>query len=134
MFFPGKARVQKGRAQEAQKGRKCGRRYERCVKSTFQFLENTGFPHASVARYRQREGGVVQSVLSESQVVLATCHTSGSRQLRNQEFDVLIIDEATQALEAVSFINDSQYQFSAWVLGRSRMRCAATDACEVSLD
>ncbi|KAJ3536793.1 hypothetical protein NM688_g6788 [Phlebia brevispora] len=54
--------------------------------------------------YRQREGGVVQSVLSESQVVLATCHTAGSRQLRNQEFDVLIIDEATQALEAVCWI------------------------------
>ncbi|KAF7800225.1 hypothetical protein EIP86_011472 [Pleurotus ostreatoroseus] len=54
--------------------------------------------------YRQREGGVVQSVLSESQVVLATCHTSGGRQLRNQEFDVLIIDEATQAMEAVCWI------------------------------
>jgi DNA polymerase alpha-associated DNA helicase A len=36
------------------------------------------------------------------QVVLATCHSSGSHQLRAQEFDVVIIDEATQALEAVS--------------------------------
>ena len=34
-------------------------------------------------------------------VVLATCHSSGSRQLFNEEFDVVIIDEATQALEAV---------------------------------
>lgn len=51
--------------------------------------------------YRQREGGVVKSVLSESQVVLATCHSSGGRQLRYQDFDVVIIDEATQALEAV---------------------------------
>ncbi|KAJ6590950.1 P-loop containing nucleoside triphosphate hydrolase protein [Mycena vulgaris] len=54
--------------------------------------------------YRQREGGVVNSVLSESQVVLATCHSSGGRQLRNMEFDVVIIDEATQALEAVCWI------------------------------
>ncbi|KJA25231.1 hypothetical protein HYPSUDRAFT_64818 [Hypholoma sublateritium FD-334 SS-4] len=54
--------------------------------------------------YRQREGGVVKSVLKDSQVVLATCHSSGGRQLYNQEFDVVIIDEATQALEAVCWI------------------------------
>ncbi|KAI1795876.1 P-loop containing nucleoside triphosphate hydrolase protein [Ganoderma leucocontextum] len=54
--------------------------------------------------YRQREGGVVESVLSESQVVLATCHSSGGRQVRSQDFDVVIIDEATQALEAVCWI------------------------------
>ncbi|KAL6306936.1 AAA domain-containing protein [Sparassis latifolia] len=54
--------------------------------------------------YRQREGGVIESVLAESHVVLATCHSSGGRQLRNHEFDVVIIDEATQALEAVCWI------------------------------
>ncbi|KAL7283392.1 hypothetical protein ACG7TL_002822 [Trametes sanguinea] len=54
--------------------------------------------------YRQREGGVVESVLKDSQVVLATCHSSGGRQLRNQNFDVVIIDEATQALEAVCWV------------------------------
>ncbi|KAF9011905.1 P-loop containing nucleoside triphosphate hydrolase protein [Cyathus striatus] len=54
--------------------------------------------------YRQREGGVVKSVLSESQIVLATCHSSGGRQLYNQKFDVVIIDEATQAFEAVCWI------------------------------
>ncbi|CAK5278321.1 unnamed protein product [Mycena citricolor] len=54
--------------------------------------------------YRQREGGVVESVLSESQIVLATCHSAGGRQLRNHEFDVVIIDEATQALEAVCWV------------------------------
>lgn len=43
----------------------------------------------------------MRSVLKDSQVVLATCHTSGGRQMANQEFDVVIIDEATQALEAV---------------------------------
>ncbi|KAJ7639809.1 P-loop containing nucleoside triphosphate hydrolase protein [Mycena polygramma] len=54
--------------------------------------------------YRQREGGVVNSVLADSQVVLATCHSAGGRQLRNHEFDVVIIDEATQALEAVCWV------------------------------
>nr|GAT50155.1 predicted protein [Mycena chlorophos] len=54
--------------------------------------------------YRQREGGVVNSVLAESQVVVATCHSAGGRQLRNHEFDVVIIDEATQAMEAVCWV------------------------------
>lgn len=54
--------------------------------------------------YRQREGGVVEAVLGDSQIVLATCHSSGGRQLRNHIFDVVIIDEATQALEAVCWI------------------------------
>ncbi|KAI5889355.1 P-loop containing nucleoside triphosphate hydrolase protein [Schizophyllum commune H4-8] len=54
--------------------------------------------------YRQREGGVVKSVLSEAQVVLATCHTAGNRQLRSLDFDTVIIDEATQAVEAVCWV------------------------------
>lgn len=54
--------------------------------------------------YRRREGGVVEAVLGESQIVLATCHSSGGRQLRNHTFDVVIIDEATQALEVVCWI------------------------------
>lgn len=36
------------------------------------------------------------------QIILATCHTSGGRQLRYHDFDIVLIDEATQALEAVS--------------------------------
>ena len=48
----------------------------------------------------------MQTVLSESQVVLATCHSSGGRQVRSQNFDVVVIDEATQAVEAVSFFVD----------------------------
>ena len=44
----------------------------------------------------------MQTVLSESQLVLATCHSSGGRQVRSQTFDVVVIDEATQAVEAVS--------------------------------
>ncbi|KAF9224765.1 P-loop containing nucleoside triphosphate hydrolase protein [Gyrodon lividus] len=55
--------------------------------------------------YRQREGGVVKAVLSESQIVLATCHSAGGRQLRDHVFDVVIIDEATQALEAVCWVS-----------------------------
>ncbi|WVW84202.1 hypothetical protein I302_106232 [Kwoniella bestiolae CBS 10118] len=54
--------------------------------------------------YRQREGKVVTSVLSRAQVVLATCHSAGSRQLNNMVFDVAIVDEATQAIEAVCWV------------------------------
>ncbi|PCH37521.1 hypothetical protein WOLCODRAFT_92409 [Wolfiporia cocos MD-104 SS10] len=54
--------------------------------------------------YRQREGGVIETVLGESQVVLATCYSSGGRQLKNHQFDAVIIDEATQAMEAVCWI------------------------------
>ncbi|KAG8682617.1 hypothetical protein FRC09_016648, partial [Ceratobasidium sp. 395] len=50
--------------------------------------------------YRKRERVVVQSVLSEAKIVLATCHSAGSRQLANMQFDVVCIDEACQALEA----------------------------------
>ncbi|QRV98888.1 DNA polymerase alpha subunit A [Ceratobasidium sp. AG-Ba] len=51
--------------------------------------------------YRKRERVVVQSVLGEAKIVLATCHSAGSRQLGNMHFDVVCIDEACQALEAV---------------------------------
>ena len=34
---------------------------------------------------------------------MATCHSSGGRTLDNIDFDVVIVDEATQALEAVRF-------------------------------
>ncbi|KIJ28163.1 hypothetical protein M422DRAFT_61944 [Sphaerobolus stellatus SS14] len=54
--------------------------------------------------YRKREEGVVRSVLSKAQVVLSTCHGAGSRQIQNIDFDVVIIDEATQAMEAVCWI------------------------------
>ncbi|WWC94533.1 hypothetical protein V866_001379 [Kwoniella sp. B9012] len=54
--------------------------------------------------YRQREGKVVTSVLSRAQVVLATCHSAGSRQLNNTIFDIAVVDEATQAIEAVCWV------------------------------
>ena len=45
---------------------------------------------------------MVESVLSDSQIVVSTCHSSGGRQLYKHSFDVVIIDEATQAMEAAS--------------------------------
>lgn len=39
-----------------------------------------------------------------ARVILATCHTAGSRQLNNMQFDVAIVDEATQAVEAVCWV------------------------------
>ncbi|QRW25820.1 P-loop containing nucleoside triphosphate hydrolase protein [Rhizoctonia solani] len=55
--------------------------------------------------YRKREKVIVQSVLSEAKIILATCHSSGGRQLANMRFDVVCIDEACQALEAVCWIS-----------------------------
>lgn len=49
--------------------------------------------------YRKREGGVVKEVLSRAKVVLATCHGAGNKLLEKENFDVLIIDEAAQAVE-----------------------------------
>lgn len=54
--------------------------------------------------FRRREKTVVSSVLKEARVVLATCHVAGNRQLRGLDFDVAIIDEATQAIEAISWV------------------------------
>ncbi|KAG8995697.1 hypothetical protein FRB94_008851 [Tulasnella sp. JGI-2019a] len=54
--------------------------------------------------YRKRENVVVKNVMNRAKIVLATCHSAGGRQLLNAQFDVLIIDEATQALEAVCWI------------------------------
>ncbi|KIY67465.1 P-loop containing nucleoside triphosphate hydrolase protein [Cylindrobasidium torrendii FP15055 ss-10] len=54
--------------------------------------------------HRKREGGVVESVVGDAQVILATCHSAGGRQIRRHDFDVVIIDEATQAMEAVCWV------------------------------
>lgn len=43
-------------------------------------------------------------LLRESNVVLATLHGAGSYQLKDQHFDVVIVDEASQALEAQCWI------------------------------
>ncbi|KAI7277517.1 DNA helicase [Hortaea werneckii] len=54
--------------------------------------------------YRQREGKVVAELLRRSKVVLSTLHGAGSFHLKNEEFDVVIVDEASQALEAQCWI------------------------------
>ena len=50
--------------------------------------------------FREREKQCVSSLIRDSKVVLATLHGAEGFQLRNEKFDVVIIDEASQALEA----------------------------------
>ncbi|KAL1993661.1 hypothetical protein VTN49DRAFT_2330 [Thermomyces lanuginosus] len=54
--------------------------------------------------YRDREARCVDNLVTGSKVVLATLHGAGGHQLRNQKFDVVIIDEASQALEAQCWV------------------------------
>ncbi|RCI11933.1 hypothetical protein L249_4213 [Ophiocordyceps polyrhachis-furcata BCC 54312] len=54
--------------------------------------------------YRERERRCVDGLVARSNVVLATLHGAGSSQLRRQEFDVVVIDEASQALEAQCWV------------------------------
>ncbi|TQS31744.1 hypothetical protein Golomagni_07968, partial [Golovinomyces magnicellulatus] len=54
--------------------------------------------------YRERERKCVENLVKGSKVVLATLHGAGGYQLRNDEFDVIIIDEASQALEAQCWV------------------------------
>ncbi|KAL1960547.1 hypothetical protein VTO42DRAFT_7126 [Malbranchea cinnamomea] len=54
--------------------------------------------------YREREAKCVDNLVGRSQVVLATLHGAGGHQLKNQKFDVVVIDEASQALEAQCWV------------------------------
>lgn len=54
--------------------------------------------------YRAREKQCVTRLVKDSKVVLATLHGAGGFQLRQEKFDVLIIDEASQALEAQCWV------------------------------
>ena len=54
--------------------------------------------------YREREKGCVNNLVGGSNVVLATLHGAGGFHLKGQEFDVVIVDEASQALEAQCWV------------------------------
>ena len=54
--------------------------------------------------YRERESKCVDNLVRESKVVLSTLHGAGGPQIKAQKFDVVIIDEASQALEAQCWI------------------------------
>ncbi|KAL8370811.1 hypothetical protein RB595_000922 [Gaeumannomyces hyphopodioides] len=54
--------------------------------------------------FRERERKCVTDLVRSSKVVLATLHGAGGFQLRQERFDVVIIDEASQALEAQCWV------------------------------
>ena len=54
--------------------------------------------------FREREKKCVTTLVGQSKVVLATLHGAGGFQLRDEEFDFVIIDEASQALEAQCWV------------------------------
>ena len=54
--------------------------------------------------FRNRENKCVDNLIQGSKVVLATLHGASGYQLKNQHFDVVIIDEASQALEAQCWV------------------------------
>ncbi|RAL58089.1 hypothetical protein DID88_009806 [Monilinia fructigena] len=54
--------------------------------------------------FRKREKKCVNTLVGGSKVVLATLHGAGGFQLRDEKFDVVIIDEASQALEAQCWV------------------------------
>lgn len=54
--------------------------------------------------FREREKQCVASLIRDSKVILSTLHGAGGFQLRNENFDVVIIDEASQALEAQCWV------------------------------
>jgi DNA polymerase alpha-associated DNA helicase A len=54
--------------------------------------------------FRERERDCVENLVKGSKVVLATLHGAGGFHLKNQKFDVVIIDEASQALEAQCWV------------------------------
>ena len=54
--------------------------------------------------FREREKKCIGTLIGNSKVVLATLHGAGGFQTRDEVFDVVIIDEASQALEAQCWV------------------------------
>ena len=54
--------------------------------------------------FREREKKCVGTLIGSSKVVLATLHGAGGFQTKDEVFDVVIIDEASQALEAQCWV------------------------------
>ncbi|KAF2122613.1 DNA-binding protein SMUBP-2 [Lophiotrema nucula] len=54
--------------------------------------------------FREREKKSIDTLTKGSKVVLATLHGAGGFHLKGQEFDVVIVDEASQALEAQCWV------------------------------
>jgi len=54
--------------------------------------------------FKEREKKCIGSLIQSSKVVLATLHGAGGFQTRDEVFDVVIIDEASQALEAQCWV------------------------------
>ena len=53
---------------------------------------------------RKRERTVVRDILKRANVVFSTCVGAASRLLEGQSFDLVVIDEAAQGLEAACWI------------------------------
>lgn len=69
----------------------------------------------------QREKSVVQQILSNAQIVFSTCVGAATSLIREMEFDVTIIDEAAQGIEAACWIP----------IMRSRKVVLAGDHCQL---
>ncbi len=54
--------------------------------------------------FREREKKCIETLIRNSKVILATLHGAGGFQTRDEVFDVVIIDEASQALEAQCWV------------------------------
>lgn len=54
--------------------------------------------------FREREKKCIGTLIGGSKVVLATLHGAGGFQMRDEKFDVVIVDEASQALEAQCWV------------------------------